>query len=126
MYGYWLEAEYESGFILQEDEQDRSPYIATDNFFSAIRRDSATTAGHGALVRFSMIPWDDAGERHDIDWTTLAHLEHVRPVYFRRMRRSVQVDGSNDSGLICDAHGFGYQYRDASGENVQVVVEVTP
>ena len=46
------------------------------------------------------------------------------------MRRTITVESGElvadtDSGPICDAHGFGYQYRDASGENVQVVEEVT-
>ena len=89
-----------------------------------------TDAGHGALVRFSLIPVDPDEERHDIDWTALAHLTDARPVYYRCMRRTITVESGElvadtDSGPICDAHGFGYQYRDASGENVQVVEEVT-
>ena len=123
-YGYLLQAEYESGYVLTEDEQDRSPYIANDNFFSAIRRDSATTAGHGPIVRFSLIPVD-GGTRYDIDWTGLSDLDHARPVYFRRMSRSVQDDGTGDSGTTCVAHGFGYQYNDADGSNVQVVQEIS-
>ena len=124
-YGYWLEAEYESGFILREDSQDRSPYRAGDNFFSAIRRDSATQSGHGPLVRFSLIPWDASGRRHEIDWTALAELEHVRPVYFRRMSQTTRADGTGDAAPVCNAHGFGYQYLDANGDNIQVITELT-
>lgn len=123
-YGYILEAEYESGFVLTENEQDRSPYIATDNFFSAIRRESATAAGHGPMTRFSLVA-EDGSKRYDIDWTGLSDLDHVRPVYFRRMSRSVCLDGTNDSGALCAAHGFGYQYNDADGNNVQVIEEVS-
>ena len=122
-YGYLLEAEYESGLILTETEQDRSPYEATDNFFAAIRRDSATSAGHGDLVRFSLLA-ADGGVRHDIDWTVLAGLDNPRPVYFRRMSQSINTDGGGDTGARCEAHGFGYQYNDAEGTNVQVVEEI--
>ena len=123
MYGYRLEAEYESGLVLTEIEQDRSPYVATDNFFSAIRRDSATTAGHGPLVRFSLIATEGPA-RYDIDWTMLSNLDHVRPVYFRKMSRSVDQDGNGDTGPVCVGQFIGYQYNDADGNNQQIVTEV--
>jgi hypothetical protein len=122
-YGYLLEAEYRSGLILTETEQDRSPYEATDNFFAAIRHGSATKAGHGEMVRFSLIPVGE-GNRYDIDWTGLADLDNPRPIYFRRMASTINADGTGDGNPYCTAHGFGYQYNDADGNNVQVVEEI--
>ena len=122
-YGYLLEAEYESGLILTETEQDRSPYEATENFFAAIRHGSATEAGHGAMVRFSLIPVE-GGERFDVDWTQLAGLTNPRPIYFRRMASTINVDGTGDPSAYCNFHGFGYQYNDENGENIEVIQEI--
>ena len=122
-YGYLHEAEYESGLILTETEQDRSPYEATENFFAAIRHGSATEAGHGAMVRFSLIPVE-GGERFDVDWTQLADLTNPRPIYFRRMASTINADGTGDPSAYCNFHGFGYQYNDENGENIEVIQEI--
>ena len=124
MYGYVLEAEYESGFVLTENAADVSPYDRGGNFFSAITKASATDAGHGQMVRFSLIPVGD-GTRYDIDWTELSHLDNLRPIYFRRMEQTLRSDGVDLGGPVCKAHGFGYQYNDADGNNVQVIEEIT-
>lgn len=132
MFGYIVEAEYEDGFTLSGPGlEELSPFDEGEHIVRAIVNGRATDAGHGALVRYSLIPVEP-GQRYDLDWSTLGHLSDVRPVYFRRMRRTVSVEPATgdridgtDSGPICDAHGFGYQYRDDAGENVQVIVEVT-
>ena len=132
MYGYIVEAEYEDGFTLSGPGLEAlSPFDEGEHIVRAIVNGRATDAGHGSLVRFSLIPVEP-GVRFDLDWSLLAHLENVRPVYYRRMSRSISVEPATgdmlpdtDSGATCDCHGFGYQYLDANGENVQVVEEVT-
>jgi hypothetical protein len=102
-YGWRLEAEYESGFVLAEDERDHSPYDPARNVFHAIVNRRATEHGHGGLVRFSLIGPD---RRYDIDWRTVP--DGAEPVYFRRMSRVFNVEG----GWLpprCDSHHFGWQ-----------------
>ena len=131
MFGFIVEAEYADGFTLSGPGLEQlSPFSQDEHIVRAIVNGRATEAGHGSLVRFSLIP-TDGGQRRDIDWTTLSDLDDVRPVYYRRMSRSISVEPATgdllpdtDTGAMCDAHGFGYQYRDADGENVQVVEEV--
>jgi hypothetical protein len=117
MYGFTLEAEYKDGFVLRETEENRSPYDPTENFYSAIRRDQAEPE-HGPLVRFSLIK-DDGTWRHDIDWTLMLPLDHVRTVYFRRMcsRMGEEAEPTHLGSFI------GYQYRDATGANQQIVTQ---
>lgn len=117
-YGYLIEAEYESGFVLTEDDADRSPYDPCRNVFHAIVEGRPTAAGHGRMVRFSLV---GVGQRFDVDWTTLP--ETARPIYFREMRRAFEIDGGWQAAR-CLSHHFGYQYTDASGSNVQEVHEI--
>jgi len=118
-YGYVLRAEYASGYVLLEDEQDASPYDPGRNVFHAIVNGRPTEAGHGPLVAFSLIGED---MRYDIDWTALP--DNARPIYYRSMQRTYAVDGSTDTGPVCLAHHFGYQYTDSDGRNVQEVSEI--
>ena len=124
-HGFRLQAEYETGFVLTEDESDRNPYSDIGNTFSAIINNLPTKAGHGRLVRFSIVP-EDYGDQYDIDWQIVGQLPAARPIYFRQMHRSFVLDGSNDTGDVCDSHNFGYQYNDPiTGENVQEVIEIS-
>lgn len=132
MYGYVIEAQYEDGFTLAGPGLEQmSPFGQEEHVARAIINGRATDAGHGPLVRFSLIP-EEEGIRYDIDWTALADLDHVRPVYFRAMARAISCDAETgepiegtDSGTVCLHHGFGYQYNGPDGENVQVIEEVT-
>lgn len=120
-YGWLLQAEYASGYVLTEDERDHSPYDPGRNTFHAIMNGRPVEAGHGDLVRLSLI---GPQMRYDIDWRALP--DTARPVYYRQMQRTRAVDGSTDTGPVCLAHHFGYQYTDAEGRNVQDVHEIDP
>lgn len=115
-YGWYLEAEYDSGFVLTEDEADHSPYDAGRNTFHAILN-GRPTEGHGPLVRFSLI---GDGLRYDIDWTTLP--EGARPVYYRQMQRGFTVEGGWQPA-VCTSHSFGWQAT-VDGESVREVHEI--
>ena len=125
MYGYVVRAEYEDGFTLEGDGLELlSPFGHQEHIVRAIVNGRATEAGHGPLVRWSLVP-EHPGMRYDLDWKAIAHLTNIRPVYFRRMQRTLSQDGRSDSGPMCAAHGFGFQFQDGNGENVQVIEEVT-
>jgi hypothetical protein len=121
-FGFHLEAEYESGHVVVQGEDDTNPW-GDGNTFTAIRTHAATENGHGALVRLSLVG-DSGNGRYDIDWKALADRRDVRPIYFRDMHRSKNLDTGEDSGPVCDFHHFGYQYLDDEGFNVQEVEDI--
>jgi hypothetical protein len=129
-FGYTFRAEYESGLVVTDEDPDHSPYAPGRNLYHSVCEGHPTAAGHGPLVRLSLIGPE---RRLDIDCAELIanpHVTNVRPLYFKRMDRAVEVMGPEqivvrDSGPICKAHVFGYQYNDATtGANVQNVTEI--
>lgn len=128
-FGYRLVATYESGFVLAEDDADHSPYRPGRNVWNAIIEGDPTTHGHGRLTAIALVPEQvDGRERYDVDVGAVeAEVgAEVRPIYYRSMHRTVQIDGGGDTGPVCDAHHFGYQYTDPhTGRNVQHVIEIT-
>jgi len=123
-YGYYLQAEYESGFVLTEDELDHSPYDVGRNVFHAILNNRPEDFGHGQMVRFSLLPFEHNAKRYDIDWTQLKNVKNPRPIYYRQMSMTRNLSTGEDTGPLCESHHFGYQYNDADGRNVQVVEDV--
>lgn len=124
-HGYLISAEYESGFTLTERvENDRNPYSVEGNTLTGILTHGPTGAGHGRMVRISLIPESGEGQQYDIDWQPLWEVDNPRPIYFRRMERRVNMDGSGDTGPVCLSHTFGYQYNDAEGHNVQETQDI--
>lgn len=126
-YGYVIEAQFEDGFTLTEDETDQSPYDAGHNVFHAITNGRAE-ARHGPMVRFSLIP-TTGHYRYDIDWVMVrATVDDPRPVYYRDMTRTMVVgqddEVQSDSGPTCEAHYFGYQFLDAYGANQKKIEEI--
>ena len=123
-HGYWLSAEYESGYILTEDENDRNPYSPDGNVFTAILNHLPTEAGHGRLLRFSLIPQNGTGDRYDIDWKPLWEVDNARPIYFRQMQMSRNMITGESTPATCMSHNFGYQYNAPNGDNVQKIEEI--
>lgn len=121
-HGFYLEAEYESGFVITEDEVDQSPYDATRNIFHAILNGRPTDAGEGRMVRWSMIP-TAGGQRYDVDWTELWEVDSPRPVYYREMQSVKAPD--TDEVVSCLAHHFGFQYNDEDGKNTQNIIDIS-
>lgn len=130
-HGFYLEAEYESGYILREDDNDHSPYDPKKNVFHAISHDRPQKAGHGAMVRWSMAGPNDGDQRFDVDWTQiLKDYDNPRPIYWREMQSRKQE--SVETGEVIPGteityplgHHFGFQYNDKDGKNQQEVVNV--
>lgn len=121
-FGWLLEAEYESGYVHRENEQDESSYKPGHNFFYDILSGMPTENGQGRMVRFSLIPAGNAGEgyRYDIDWRLLP--ANARPVHFMRM--SITTGPAGSTGPVCQTRGFGYQYTDEDGKNVEKIEEI--
>lgn len=121
-YGFHLAALYQSGFLLIEDESDRSPYSPGGNVCHAIMSEEPTKHGHGPLLSLSLVP-DDGGEPLSVDFAQL-RVElgvEARPIYFRRMAKRVSPPGP----AVCEMHVFGYQFTDpVTGRNVQRVSEL--
>lgn len=128
-YGYYLEAEYESGYVHSDQIQDISPYTKGEkvngvtngrNIFNDIL-EKRPEEFHGRLIRFSLIP-DNGGHRYDIDWTTLP--DNARPIRFIDRRKETNV-ANGETQQFVDAIRFGYQYTDETGKNVQEIQEIT-
>lgn len=112
----YLEAEYADGYILQEDENDHSPYDSGHNIFHAILN-MRPCKKHGALVRFALIT---PAKTYTVDWTTLPN--DARPIRFVN-KSHTWTDGVSQ-GVQTDSIGFGYQCT-IDGKNHQEVVTVT-
>lgn len=111
------QAEYSDGFILDETtHNDFSPYTGTDNILNDIL-EKRPEADHGDMVRFSMFYKDN---RYDVDWHGLP--ANARPVRWKRMEAD-QI-GGNITEVRLVKVGFGYQYNNEQGENVQEVQEL--
>lgn len=116
-YGYNLEAEYESGYVHRENDQDHSPYVAGRNIFYDIVN-ALPVPIHGQMVRFSLVGKE---QKYDIDWATLP--DNARPIYYRDMARSLNMS-TNEEIVECLQHYFGYQYTDEQGENHKEIKEI--
>lgn len=111
------EAEYSDGYIHSETEHnDTSPYTGKDNILNDIL-EKRPEAEHGQMVRFSTF-YKDA--RYDVAWVGLP--DNARPVRWKRM------EADSVGGEIVEIRlmkvGFGYQYNDATGANIQEVQEL--
>ena len=116
-YGYRIQAEYESGYLHTEDEQDHSPFVRGKNILNDIIEKRPEIA-HGKLVRFSLIGED---ERYDLDFTELP--ESARPIYYRKMQSTLD-SGTGEHTVECLKHYFGYQYNDINGKNQKEIKEI--
>ncbi len=131
-YGYNLEAEYEDGFILSEKNDFHHTIYVPGNptigsVFGAILEKEPVKAGHGEMIRYSLVP-DQWGSqytnRYDVNWKLLWKVENPRPIYFRRMISTLNLGTGGDSGPQCVSHHFGFQYIDENGQNVERVVDI--
>lgn len=116
-HGYYIQAEYESGYNHTEDEQDHSPFVRGKNILNDII-EKRPEAAHGKLVRFSLI---GADKRYDIDFRELP--DSARPVYYRHMQNTLN-SATGESTTVCLKHCFGYQYNDYDGKNIQEIQEI--
>lgn len=111
------EAEYSDGYIHSEtDFNDISPYDNTKNILNDIL-EKRPEAEHGDMVRFSVFYKD---RRHDVHWPGLP--ENARPIRWKRMEAD-QVGGEITEVRLVKV-GFGYQYNDETGKNIQEVQEL--
>lgn len=111
-YGYYIEAEYESGYIHREDSQDASPFVRGKNILHDIVNRYPEKA-HGKMVRFSLV----GKERHDIDFSKLP--AKAKPIYYREM----QLDKNMVTGeekLTCLKHCFGYEYKNGKNKMKEI------
>ncbi len=112
-----IEAEYADGYVLSETlHDDVSPYTGTDNILNDILEKRAE-AEHGKLVRFSCFYKDN---RYDVDFSDLP--DNARPVRYKRMEADTQ--GNSVTAVRMTELGFGYQYNDENGANIQHITEL--
>lgn len=118
-YGILLEAEYEDGYILTEDEQDQSPFDSGKNIFNAIVN-SRPCEEHGPMVRWSLVT---PKHTYNIDWAKIVlQVFNPRIIYHRQMQ-SVK-EGGSDAVVSCLGHVFGYQYNRPDGSNAQETIVI--
>jgi hypothetical protein len=115
-YGFYIQAEYESGYCHTEDEQDHSPFVRGKNILSDII-EKRPEAAHGKMVRFSLI---GADARYDVDFRGLP--ASARPIYYRDMKATIDEYGNQTTE--CLKHYFGYQYNDEQGKNIKEIQEI--
>jgi hypothetical protein len=111
------EAEYQDGYIHSETQHnDVSPYTGVNNILNDIL-EKRPESEHGKLVRFSTFYQNN---RYDVDWDGLP--DNARPVRWKRM------EADSVGGVITEVRlmqvGFGYQYTDENGKNIQEVQEL--
>jgi hypothetical protein len=112
-----IEAIYADGYSHSETEhQDVSPYTKTDNIFNDVL-EKRPEAEHGKLVRFSVFYKDN---RYDVDFSTLP--DNARPIRYKRMEADTKGGSITEVRLM--QIGFGYQYNNELGQNVQEVQEL--
>ena len=125
-FGYYLEAEYKSGYVHSNEHQDISPYTLTTkvngvatgyNILNDIIN-KRPSEFHGSMVRWSLI---GPNKRWDIDWTTLP--DNARPIYLRDMEQDFNVSGGTGETRIIK-QDFGYQYNDEDGRNHKEIKEI--
>lgn len=112
----YIEAEYESGYVHRESDEDHSPYVRGKNIFSDILEKRPESV-HGKMIRFSLV-CDD--ETINVNWTILP--ENARPIRFKHMEGDLLDGGFVESRML--GIDFGYQYTDENGDNRQDVREV--
>ena len=110
----YIEAEYESGYIHVQDEQDHSPFVYGKNIFNDIL-EKRPEAGHGKMVRFSLI---HDGVKYDVDWRGLP--DNARPIRFIRYEADFDTAGNLIEKRLMGID-FGYQFNDELGENHQEI-----
>lgn len=118
----YLEALYESGYVLRQDDVDRSPFDRDKNVFHAIKEHRPCEI-HGPLVKLALhCPVNTL----TIDWTVLP--DNARPIWFKHMQLE-QVVGVEDGTVLEERLGvagvdFGYQFNEPDGTNVQLVRKI--
>lgn len=116
-YGYYLQAEYEDGYIHYEDDQDRSAFDARDNIYADILK-RRPEAAHGQLIRFSLVGGEGS---YDIDFRPLP--KSSRPFYEREMFKTWDEHG-NILGEGASKHRFGYIHTTEEGTEAREIVEI--
>lgn len=110
-----VQAEYESGYVLDETTlEDKNPYGEGNTFRAILNREPEPE--DGKMVRFSVF-WKN--QRYDIDWTKLS--DNARPIRFRHGYHTWNEDGTEEQGW--SGVDFGYQAT-VNGKNVQEVQEL--
>lgn len=116
-FGYFIEAEYESGYVHREDDQDYSPFVRGKNILFDIVNHYPEKA-HGKLVRFSLLGKN--GSRYDIDFTKLP--DNTKPIYYRQMQLERNLDTGQEN-LTCLKQYFGYEYKNGK-DKVKEIQEI--
>jgi putative lipase involved disintegration of autophagic bodies len=111
-----VQAEYADGFIIDETKNnDQSIYEDGRNtFFDILNRKAVTE--HGKMVRFTLFY---KNTRYDVDWRNMP--DTARPIRYKKMEMDYNGINANIQRLM--TVGFGYQYNDDKGNNIEVKEE---
>jgi hypothetical protein len=113
----YLQATYEDGYVLTEDETDHSPFDSNKNIFHAILN-SRPCGIHGKMTRLVLVC--DVNT-FVIDWTLLP--DNARPIRFKNMSRRFLGTMPIEEPQV-NSTDFGFQYTSEDG-NYQSVINVT-
>lgn len=114
----YLEAQYSDGYLVREDDEDRSAYEDGRNVFFDILH-GLPVAEHGPMVRLSLFTgrWT-----YSIDWRSLP--AGSRPIRFKHMERDFSASGEPRGDPRVARIDFGYQFTDEQGNNLQEVLNL--
>jgi hypothetical protein len=111
-----IQAEYEDGFILDEtDCNDISPHDSKHNIFRDILK-KWSEPEHGKMVRFTMFY---NNKQYNINWVGLP--DNARPVRYKNIEQDSIGARIIETRLM--KVGFGYQYTDKNGKNIEEIEE---
>lgn len=116
-YGYYLEAEYESGYVHREDEQDASPFVHGKNILYDIINKLPEDA-HGRLVRFGLVGPE---KTYNIDFRAMP--ADAKPIYYRNVKKT----WNSETGEILNVdvkHFFGYEFHDSDNKKQKEIMEI--
>lgn len=105
MLDIYLKAQFFDGFVVTEDEQDRSHFDVDRNVFFDILN-KLYVPQHGIMTELALVTPEHI---FTIDWAVLP--DNTRPIRFKHMERD-SVDGEWTSEPRIMGVDFGYQYTE--------------
>jgi hypothetical protein len=129
---YFLEAEYDDGYVHSELKLgDKSPYVQDSNIFGDILH-KRPVQEHGKMVRYSFVGPE---RRFDVDWSNFP--DNAKPIRFihkqleQDQHISVSKDGYarswenyGDPRVKVVSYDFGYEYFDKDGKKHKEIKEI--
>lgn len=119
-HGTRLEARYQDGWVLREQPEDMSIFMAGGNTFTDILR-ALPELIHGPMVELALHV-DSTGQTLTVDWSAMP--DDAVPVCERRMEMSMIVGAQAEGDHVrCTRMWFGYRRHTADGQVLEEEIQ---